>query len=81
MTSFHLAVEEYYRLNPTNFTDLLSLQLTQAVGPNGEYEQVLAVILEKRCRSRWADWETSLGRIPTDQERCERLIQYATNDA
>lgn len=28
-----------------------------------------------------ADWEASLGRVPTDHERCERLIEYAVNDA
>jgi hypothetical protein len=28
-----------------------------------------------------ADWETSLGKVATNRDRCERLIQYAINDA
>jgi hypothetical protein len=26
-------------------------------------------------------WESTLGKVPTDEERCERLICYAENDA
>jgi hypothetical protein len=26
-------------------------------------------------------WESTLGRTPTDEERCERLIRYAIDDA
>lgn len=26
-------------------------------------------------------WESTLGRTPTDEERCERLIRYAIEDA
>jgi hypothetical protein len=28
-----------------------------------------------------ADWQATLDKQPTDQERCERLIRYAVNDA
>jgi hypothetical protein len=27
------------------------------------------------------DWASSLGHEPSDEERCERLIQYAVNDS
>jgi hypothetical protein len=33
------------------------------------------------ARDFLADWESSLGRTPTNQERCERLIRYAVDDA
>lgn len=26
-------------------------------------------------------WESTLGRLPSDKERCERLIRYAAQDA
>ena len=33
------------------------------------------------ARDFLADWEATLDKQPTDQERCERLIRYAVNDA
>lgn len=33
------------------------------------------------ARDFLADWQATLDQQPTDQERCERLIRYAVNDA
>jgi hypothetical protein len=33
------------------------------------------------ARDFLADWQATLDKQPTDQERCERLIRYSVNDA
>ena len=47
VTGCRAAVEEYYRLQPTSYTTLRSLQLTQTSGPAGVCEQRLSIVLSK----------------------------------
>jgi hypothetical protein len=49
--------------------------------PEPAARQGLKYFLEVFLASEFlADWESMLGRTPTDQERCERLIRYAIDD-
>ena len=55
----------------------VSGEVPEPAGQAG-FEYFLEVFL---AREFLEGWESTLGRTPTDEERCERLIRYAIEDA
>ncbi len=51
MNETNLLIGEYYRLQPTQFTKLQSLMITQGIRRNGICEQSLSLVLSKELDS------------------------------